>query len=47
MEGHKSQDLLQPVGRERATFEIPGHLTASAATRGATQSRVRYGIDVG
>ena len=31
--GHKSQDLLQPVGRERATCGMPGHRTACAATQ--------------
>ena len=33
--GHKSQDLLQPVGRERLTFWMPGHRTASEATEAA------------
>ena len=33
-EGHKSQDLLQQLGRERATIGIPGQRTACAATQG-------------
>ena len=32
--GHKSQDLLQPVGREGATFGMLGHRTAFVATQG-------------
>ena len=31
--GHKSQDLLQPVGRERATFVMPGHRTTYPANQ--------------
>ena len=30
---HKSQDLLQPVGREIAIFGMPGVRTACAATQ--------------
>ena len=33
-DGSKSQDLLQPVGREHATFGMPGQRTAYVATQG-------------
>ena len=32
-EGYKSQDLLQPVRRENATFGMPGQRAACAATQ--------------
>ena len=35
-----SQDLLQPVGREHATFGMPVQRTAYAATRGSLSSRI-------
>ena len=35
--GHKSQDLQQPVGRERATFRMPVNRTACAATHGIAE----------
>ena len=41
--GHKSQDLLCPVERERSAFRVPGQRIACAATQGVRQDRKTRG----
>ena len=40
--GHKLQDLLQPLGRERATIGMPSQRTACAVTQGVPLNRNNY-----